>query len=120
MTELDEIRTQISSLRSVVTMADSDAMDTRDLLKSQTHLMSALRMSALREVQNAANVTLGEQGSGSQLGGVESQLDGVDGRLGAVGGRLSSVEGRLEDMQDRLDGLGTNVETIMRHFGISV
>jgi archaellum component FlaC len=129
MTELDELRTEISGLREVVRMADSDTMETKDLLKHQTQLMMALR-----EVQNGTNMTLGRQGEA--LGGMviaindlQGRVSGLDGRvldlsvtveneMAGVKGRLEGVEGRLEGVEGRLEGIGENITAIMRHLRI--
>jgi hypothetical protein len=96
MAELDELRTEVSGLRELIRMADSDTMETKDPLKHQAQLMMALR-----EVQNGANATLGEQG----------RLEGVE-------GRFEGAEGRLEGAEGRLVGLNQNITAIMRHLGI--
>ncbi len=118
-------------------MADSDVMDTRTLLKHQTHLMVALR-----EVQNTANTTLGEQGQtlggmvvavnelqtrvstldkrvldlglkfDREMAGVKDRLSALEAEVAGVKGRLDEVESRLDRVESRLDAIDSRLDRI--------
>ncbi|MBV9445279.1 MAG: hypothetical protein JO345_05215 [Streptosporangiaceae bacterium] len=122
MAELDELRTEVSGLRELVRMADSDMMDTRILLKHQTHLMVALR-----EVQNTANVTFGEQGQ--ILGGMVVAINELQIRVSTLDKRvldltfkfdreIAGVKAEVAGLKAEVAGLGENITAIMRHLGI--
>ena len=125
MTELDAVKTEVTQIRALLRMADSDSMDTRNLLKSQTSLMVALR-----ETQNAANISLGEQAQ--SLGGMVIAINKLEQRVNSLDKRfldftiemtgvkreIEGVKGRLGGVEDRLEGMDKNIVAIMRHLGI--
>jgi chromosome segregation ATPase len=127
MSDINEFRAEITHMWSLVTAADQDTMDNRQLLRHQTTLLSALR-----ETQSSMNTVLLEQGQA--LGGmvlaingpqervrgvdkrvmnVEHKIAGIDGRVTRIEERVGGLDGRLTGVQERvasLDGRLTGVE----------
>jgi len=146
MSDINELRAELTHMRSLVTAADQDGMDNRQLLRYQTTLLGALR-----ETQNSMNTVLLEQGQA--LGGmvlainslqervsgvdkrvinvehkvasidgrvnrIEERVASMDGRLTGVAERVASMDGRLTGVEDKITGIDQNVVAIMRHLGI--
>ena len=104
MSDINEIRAEITHMRSLVTAADQDSMDNRQLLKYQTTLLGALR-----ETQNSMNTVLLEQGQA--LGGMVLAINGLQ-------ERVSGVDKRVINMEHKISGIDQNVVAIMRHLGV--
>jgi chromosome segregation ATPase len=131
MSELDDLRAEVAHLRDLVGAADMDSMETKDLLKHQTRLISALR-----ETQNGMNKVLGEQGEALAgmvlaVNGVQERvsaidkrvitmahnLTGLDNRVTSMDGRVTSVDGRLATLEGQVGSIDQNVAAILRHLG---
>jgi chromosome segregation ATPase len=113
MTTLDELKEQVEGLRHVVRMADSDSMETRQLLRAQTRLMMALRSGQLdlNIEQKNIKVVLGYQAEA--LAGMLLSLTSMQDRFNSldrdVTGLSENVAGlqahavRMEQRQDRAE-----------------
>jgi archaellum component FlaC len=139
MTTLNELKEQVEDLRRVVRMADSDSMETRQLLRAQTQLMMALRSGQLdlNIEQHNIKVVLGHQAEalGGMLLSLTSMQDrfnslsndvaGLKGDVAGVGRDVAGIKGdvvglqthavRMDQRQDRMD---RNIAAIMRHLGV--
>jgi chromosome segregation ATPase len=139
MSDINELRAEITHMRSLVTAADQDTMDNRQLLRHQTTLLSALR-----ETQSSMNMVLLEQGQAlggmilainglqERVSGVDKRVMNVEHKIAGIGGRVTRIEervagldGRLTGVQERLTrvedkvtGIDQNVVAIMRHLGV--
>jgi hypothetical protein len=122
-------------------MADSDSMETRQLLRAQTQLMMALRSGQLDlniEQKNIKEV-LGHQAEA--LGGMllsltsmqdrfnyldrdvadlSGRVDGLSGRVDGLSGRVDGLSGRVDGMDQRQDRMDRNIVAIMRHLGVEL
>lgn len=100
MTTLDELKEQVEDLRHVVRMADSDSVETKQLLRAQTRLMMAL--------QGQMDLTIEQKNIDVMLG---HQADALASMLLC----LTSMQDRMEQRQERMD---RNVAAIMRRLGV--
>jgi chromosome segregation ATPase len=146
MTTLDELKEQVEDLRHVVRMADSDSVETRQLLRAQTKLMMALRSGQLdlnREQKNIKEV-LGYQaealagmllsltsmqdrfnsldrdvaGLGRDVAGLQAHAVRMDQRQDRMDQRQDRMDQRQDRMDQRQDRMDRNVVAIMRHLGV--
>lgn len=104
MSDINELRAEITHMRSLVTAADQDSMDNKQLLGYQTTLLGALR-----ETQNSMNTVLLEQGQA--LGGMVLAINGLQ-------ERVSGVDKRVINVEHKIAGIDQNVVAIMRHLGV--
>jgi chromosome segregation ATPase len=109
MTTLNELKTQVDDLRHVVLMADSESMETGQLLRAQTKLMEALR-----DTQNSMNIVLCRQGQ--ELAEMVLSLNGVHDKMASLGrdvvGIRRDVAGlRTETADLRTETVGIRSET---------
>jgi chromosome segregation ATPase len=139
MLTLDSLKTEVDGLRETVRMADSDSVETRQLLKAQTSTMNALRedQHGLRGLVDQQAKVLVEQATAigalvisvnqtqQDVHRVQSdvrglQIDMLDLRTDVKMFKsdfrhMAQRQDRTEARQDRMD---KNLEAIMRHLGV--
>lgn len=113
MSDINELRAEITHMRSLVTAADQDSMDNRQLLRHQTTLLNALR-----ETQSSMNTVLLEQGQALggmilAINGLQERVSGVDKRVMNVEHKIAGIDGRVTRIEEgvaSLDGRLTGVQ----------
>jgi chromosome segregation ATPase len=120
MTTLNELKEQVDGLRYVVRMADSDSVETRQLLRAQTKLMVALRQNQNAMIQEQKTIRIVLENQAEALGELVLSLNSVQGRVSSltkdlVGlkgevakmnkhlGRMDQRQGQMDQRQDRMD-----------------
>jgi chromosome segregation ATPase len=146
MTTLNELKEQVDDLRYVVRMADSDSVETRQLLRAQTKMMMALRQNQNAMIQEQKAIRIVLENQAEALSELILSLNSVQGRvsfltkdlLGLKGevaktnkhfGQLDQRQDRMDQRQDRMDQrqdrmeqrqdrMDKNLFAIMRHLGV--
>ena len=118
MTTLNELKEQVEDLRRVVRMADSDSVETKQLLRAQTQLMMALRSGQLdlNTEQHNIKVVLGHQAEA--LGGMLLSLTSMQDRFNSLGGDVAGIKGDVAGLSGDVAGIKGDVAAIMRHLGV--
>jgi chromosome segregation ATPase len=145
MTTLDELKEQVDDLRHVVRMADSDSVETRQLLRAQTKLMMALRQNqnAMIQEQKAIRIVLENQaealgelvlslnsvqdrasslsrdfvGLRGQVAGLNGEFVGLKGQVAGLNGEFVGLQGEVAKTNKRLDKVERRLDGVEQGLG---
>lgn len=125
MLTLETLKTEVDDLRETVRMADSDSVETRQLLKAQTSTLNALRADqiGLRGLMDQQAKILGEQsiGIGNLVIAMNQTQQEVHALRSDVHGLKTDVKDLKTDVTDLkrdVTRMDKNIGAIMRHLGV--
>jgi hypothetical protein len=117
VTEHDELRAEIDNVRELVRLADVDLMETRQLLKSQTHLLNALGTVPVEHGEAIGGMLLA-------MNELQTRVSSIDKRIADLGEVVvevaTDVKGRMSGVEQALEQIAEHTVAILRRLGTGV